>query len=64
VNVATQEVFWVAGSFDGATVTARVPLALLRAQPGARIRMVGVVGSVERASDIFPNEGSVLIELP
>ena len=64
VNVATQEVFWVAGSFEGATVTARVPLAMLRAQPGARIRMVGVVGSVERASDIFPNEGSMLIELP
>jgi hypothetical protein len=64
VSVATQEVFWVPASFDGATVTARVPLAMLRAQPGARIRMVGVVGSVERASDIFPNEGSIEIALP
>ena len=64
VNRATDEVHWVPGRFDGTMVTARVPLALLGARAGARLRMVGVFGSVERASDVVPNEGSVPITLP
>ena len=61
---ATGKVFWIPSSFDGTTVTARVPLALLQLAPGARVRMVGVFGSVERPSDFVPNDGSVLIEMP
>jgi hypothetical protein len=64
LNLATDEVHWVPGRFDGTIVTARVPLVLLGASAGARLRIVGVFGSVERASDFVPNEGSVPIALP
>lgn len=64
MNLETNEIFWVPSRFEGTTVTARLPIAMLNAAPGARLRMVGVVGSIERASDIVPNEGAVLVELP
>jgi hypothetical protein len=62
LDLATDEVHWIPGHFDGTLVTAHVPRALLGA--GARLRMVGVFGSIERASDVVPNEGSVPIVLP
>lgn len=61
---ATDAVHWVPARFNGTVVTARVPLALLGAGAGSRIGMVGIFGSVERASDYVPNEGSVSITLP
>jgi hypothetical protein len=64
VNLATREISWIPARFEGTTVTARVPIAMLGAQPAARMRLVGVVGSIERASDIVPNEGSVLVAMP
>lgn len=64
MRLSTKEVYWVPSHFDGTTVSASVPLALLGPIPAARVRMVGVVGNVERVSDVVPNEGSVLIEMP
>jgi hypothetical protein len=63
-HIATGEVFWIPGSFDGTAVVAHVPLARLQAREGSNIRMVGVLGNVERPSDFVPNEGSMLIALP
>jgi hypothetical protein len=63
MRLSTKEVYWVPSRFDGTTVTASIPLALLDPIPAARVRMVGAVGNVERVSDIVPNEGSVLIEM-
>lgn len=62
LRLSTRTVYWIPSRFDGTTVTARIPLALLGSTPAARMRMVGAVGSVERVSDIVPNEGSVLVE--
>ena len=64
VNLETREIFWIPSRFEGSTVTALVPMGMLRSGAASRIRMVGVVGSIERASDIIPNEGSVVVEMP
>lgn len=64
VNLATNAVARVPVSYDGSTVVARIPLALLHARAQAHVRMVSVFGSMERASDIAPNEGSLEFELP
>ena len=63
-NIATGDVFWIPGSFDGTAVVAHVPLARIQAREGSSLRMVGVLGNVERPSDLVPNEGSMLIQLP
>lgn len=64
LDLATEAVHWVPARYNGTMVTARVPLALFGAAAGRRISMVGVFGSVERASDYVPNEGAVSITLP
>ena len=64
LHLATNVVHWVPARFNGTVVSARVPLALLGARAGRRLSMVGVFGSLERASDYVPNEGSVSITLP
>lgn len=64
VDHATDAVHWIPGRFNGTMVTARVPMALIGASAGSRLRLAGVFGSVERASDYVPNEGAVTITLP
>ena len=64
VNLETNEIFWIPSRFEGSTVTALVPMGMLRSGAASRIRMVGVFGSEERASDVVPNEGSIAIRLP
>lgn len=64
LNLATRAVHWVPARFNGTVVTARIPLTRLGARAGSRISLVGVFGSIERASDYVPNEGSVSITLP
>ena len=63
LDLATDEIHWVPARFDGTVVTVRVPMALLGVSAGTRIRMAGVFGSIERASDVVPNEGNVQITL-
>ena len=64
VNLASYAITWVPASFNGTTVVARVPMSLLQAKSQAHVRMVSVVGSLERASDIVPNEGALAFDMP
>lgn len=64
VNLETREVFWIPGRYEGSSVTAVIPRAMLRIRDGGQVRLSGAVGSLERVSDIFPNEGSIVLEVP
>ena len=64
MHLSTNAIVWVPSRFEGTVVTTRIPLAVLGISHNARMRMVGIVGSIERASDIVPNEGSLAIDVP
>ena len=64
VNLETREIWWIPGRYEGSSVTAVIPRPLMRIGAAGRMRLSGAVGSLERVSDIFPNEGAIAMEVP
>jgi len=50
----------VAASFSGSTVVVRVPMSLLGNDDG-NFTIAGVIGTIDRPTDIFPNSGQVTV---
>lgn len=61
VDIAAESYRWIPARFEGTAVTVRLPLRLLGITDGQPLRMVGVVGNVERATDVFPNDGNASV---
>ncbi|HEY9515521.1 MAG TPA: hypothetical protein VIQ74_07565 [Gemmatimonadaceae bacterium] len=45
-------------SYDSNAVTLRIPLTAIGVAPGARFRIVGVVGTTQRSTDLIPDSAS------
>lgn len=50
----------VAASYSGSTVVARIPMSVLGNDDG-NFSIVGVIGTVDRPTDVFPNSGQTTV---
>jgi hypothetical protein len=62
-DIATKSTTSVPASYAGNALTMRIPRAAL-GSPRGRVRLVGVIGTVERPTDLLPNTGNWTLDLP
>jgi hypothetical protein len=53
----------VQARYDGSTVVARIPMSLLGNDDG-NFSFVGLIGTIDRATDLFPNHGLATVRRP
>lgn len=60
-DVATQQSAQFPATYTADAVTMRIPFSAIGDPTGA-VRLIGLMGTSQRATDLFPNSGSYLIE--